>query len=670
MLRTVRGLMMHLGGKSPTVNRHPLFIALALSLGLASPFAATAAAKHMDSPVAALDSVPGSPSLLLSARLAYQNAWAQRQAGSYDEAAKIATAALEQVSLGLAAAPDQSTRGDLTELQSRLSGLREAAMHDRAAALAAARSGNEADAKVLNAPAADEIEPQVNEQVLRYIEFFTGNGRSTFERWLKRSGRYMELFRSALQREGLPPDLVHLVFVESGFNLNARSVSAAVGPWQFLRSTGQLFGLTVNQWVDERRDPEKSTVAAARYLKHLYSIFGDWPLALASYNAGEGTVLRAIKKQGTTNYWDLRLPRQTEDYVPQFMAILAISRDPEKYGFDDVALDEPMEFDEVALKGAVDLRAVARMADCSFDELKLLNSAVINHVANGSNGVTMIRVPRGKGEALLQKLQSGAKLPAVDVSIRHRVRRGETINSIASEYHVSAPQLALANGIGRKRPLRRGTMLSVPASIGAPAIAQLEDGDPRASTSYVPARNIAPPAQIKGKSDAEGRALHTVHRGETLAGIADQYGVTTAELRSWNRLPSDHVKRGTRLKVRIGDAAATAAPSTTIPKPAAPGTGAPIASNASAHSAISPVDNDTADSSPVVASATHSRSSHKHSSKHAATKPATRVITVKAGVTLSGLADRHNVSVKALMKLNGLRNSQIRSGQKLRVPTS
>ena len=155
-------------------------------------------------------------------------------------------------------------RGDLTELQSRLEGLRKAALHDRDAAADAARSGNVADENVLDAPAADAIEPQVNEQVLRYIEFFTGNGRSTFERWLKRSGRYMELFRSALQREGLPPDLVHLVFVESGFNLNARSVSAAVGPWQFLRSTGQLFGLTVNQWVDERRDPEKSTVAAAR----------------------------------------------------------------------------------------------------------------------------------------------------------------------------------------------------------------------------------------------------------------------------------------------------------------------------------------------------------------------------------------------------------------------
>jgi len=463
------------------------------------------------------------------------------------------------------------------------------------------------------------------------------------------------------------------VFVESGFNVNARSVSAAVGPWQFLRSTARLFGLTVNQWVDERRDPEKSTVAAARYLKHLYSIFGDWPLALASYNAGEGTVLRAIKTQGTTNYWDLRLPRQTEDYVPQFMAILAISRDPGKYGFNAVGLDEPMEFDEVALKGAVDLRAVARLADCSYDELKLLNPAVLHHAASGMSGVTTLRVPRGKGEALMQKLQGGARLPAVDLTLRHRVRRHETLISIADDYHVSARSLALANGIGRKRPLRRGMTLVVPASLTSPGIAQLEDGDPRASTSYVPARTMAPRTQIHGKSEAEGRMVHTVHRGETLASIADDYGVSVADLRSWNRLKTNHLRRGTRLKVRTGtvngSAASRGTPATSAAPPDAgqavsatesPAAGGAdgVADLAAGGSLTDPTSYGSNGGAPPKAAGSPTRAASH------------RTVVVRSGVTLGEIAQRHGVSVRRLMQVNGLRSSRIRAGQRLRIPTS
>jgi soluble lytic murein transglycosylase-like protein len=291
---------------------------------------------------------------------------------------------------------------------------------------------HDADDDVMNRPAVDDIELQMNADVLKYIAFFTGAGRSTFERWLKRSGRYMDLFRSVLQKEGLPPDLVHLVFVESGFNVNARSYAAAVGPWQFMRSSAQLFGLNVNQWVDERKDPEKATVAAARYLKHLYGIFGDWPLALASYNAGEGTVMRAIQHQGTTNYWELRLPKQTEEYVPQFMAALAISRDPVKYGFGDIELDDPMRFDEVAMKGAVDLRSIAKLAECSYDELRELNPSARTAMLRGPNGITTVRVPEGKSELIQKNLAAGIELPDVNLTVRHRVRRSETLRMIAT----------------------------------------------------------------------------------------------------------------------------------------------------------------------------------------------------------------------------------------------
>jgi membrane-bound lytic murein transglycosylase D len=571
---------------------------------------------------------------LAAARTAYQAAWAQREAGDPAAAVRTAEAALEEIAAVMSGDLDASARRELVDTQSKLTGLRDAARSD--VAEATREGGETADAQVLNTPAVGDIEPQLNADVYRYIEYFTGAGRSVFERWLIRSGRYMNLFREVLKKEGLPPDLVHLVFVESGFNIHARSVAAAVGPWQFLRSTGRLFGLTVNQWVDERKDPEKSTVAAARYLKHLYAIFGDWPLALASYNAGEGTVLRAIKRQGTTNYWDLRLPRQTEDYVPQFMAVLAISREPEKYGFDAVPLDQPMDFDEIALKGSVDLRAIARLADCTYEEIRALNPAVLKHAAPGRDGVTMLRVPRGKAEVILGKLQQGASLPAVNLTVKHRVRRGETMQGIANQYHVSARQLARANGISRARPLKLGMMLTVPASLRSPAPAELEAGDPRGSTAYVPARNRRPPASLDAESDAEGRATHTVRKGETLATIAEKYGVTAEDIRRWNRLTTTKVRRGTRLKIRTGDAA--------MPSP----------------------DTLAADSARVAS--LEPPPARRKGASVIASGPSQTTVLVKAGETLGALAQRHGTTVARLMRANGLSSSRIRAGQRLRIP--
>ncbi|MBI5170278.1 MAG: LysM peptidoglycan-binding domain-containing protein [Candidatus Eisenbacteria bacterium] len=496
-----------------------------------------------------------------------------------------------------------------------------------------------ADAALLNQAAIDDIPLQMNSDVLRYIEFFTGAGRSTFERWLKRSGKYMELFRTVLQKEGLPPDLVHLVFVESGFNVNAKSYASAVGPWQFMKATSKLFGLNVNQWVDERKDPEKATVAAARYLKHLYGIFGDWPLALASYNAGEGTVLRAIKKQGTTNYWDLKLPQQTEDYVPQFMAALAITRDPVRYGFSEVELDDPLRFDEVALKGAVDLRAIARLAGCTVEELKELNPAVRNLSVRGNEGVTTLRVPEGKSEIIMAAMLSGQQLPQADVTVRHRVRRNETLRTIAREYGVNAKELARVNGITSRRPLKRGMLVTIPAtraSVSTPEIVT-SGTDPRASTGYVPSRRIGLPAKIQGNS-SQAVVSHVVKPGETLLGIAQTYGLAADDLRAQNSLESDVLRPGQRLSVRQFDAETAAADSAQIATMRAPGM--------KKQAAVSERSNG-AGAKGAKARATH---------------------TVRKGETLSEIASQHGVSVSALKRANGLRSNTVRSGQRLKLP--
>ncbi|MFI5370416.1 MAG: LysM peptidoglycan-binding domain-containing protein [Candidatus Eisenbacteria bacterium] len=586
------------------------------------------------------DSNTTDPAAVLSrAKVAYDQAWQLRRSGDAAGAVQVLDAALTDMHAALKGNPDLSLRQLLNDLQSRMSGLRDEAAHDLANGGKAAADSS--DAPVLDQPAADVIQPQMNADVYRYIEFFTGAGRSTFERWLKRSGRYMDLFREVLRREGLPSDLVHLVFVESGFNLNARSVSAAVGPWQFLRSTARLWGLTVNQWVDERRDPEKSTVAAARYLKHLYSVFGDWPLVLASYNAGEGTILRAIKAQGTTNYWDLRLPRQTEEYVPQFMAVLAITRDPQKYGFDQLELDEPMDFDELALKGTVDLRQIARLAGCSIEDLKTLNPALLRHAAPPRDGVTTIRVPRGKAEAVLREIGDGSvSMPAVDLTVRHRVTRGETLNSIAAQYGVDPATLARQNGVSRHHPLTRGMTLTVRAGAktGRLQAADLEPNDPRRSTAYVPPRTVRPPAQLSGHSEADGRATITVHKGETLSMIATRYDVDVDDLRSWNRLKTDHLHRGQRLKVRTGDAA------TPTPEMAA-------------------ADSATAAGLPTLPSRRHHRGSH-----YVADDGTHRVVTVRSGDTLGGIARENGVSVSRIKEMNGLGSNLIRAGQRLRLP--
>lgn len=323
------------------------------------------------------------------------------------------------------------------------------------------------------------VVPETNERVEKWMSYYTGRGREVFQKWLSRSGNYMDLLTQNLRAEGVPEELANLVFVESGFNMHAKSVAKAVGPWQFIRGTAKLFGLEMTPYVDERRDPELATRAAARYLRRLYGMFnGSWPLALAAYNSGEGTVLRAIRRQGTNDFWSLRLPRETREYVPQFMAAMEIASDPERYGFT-VPENSPWSADAITVKGPIDLKLLSKVSEVSLAELERLNPAFMRHRSPAGKEGTMVRVPHGSGEQVARLVESGyhpkaltkAELRSASRAHRlelrhvkkyrrggstHVVRRGETLSSIAARHGTSTTRLSRLNRIGKGGAIHAG----------------------------------------------------------------------------------------------------------------------------------------------------------------------------------------------------------------------
>jgi membrane-bound lytic murein transglycosylase D len=328
-----------------------------------------------------------------------------------------------------------------------------------------------------------------NPRVTRWITWFTGDGRERFAVWIWRSGAYRMVMEQILREEGVPPEMVGMVFIESGFQLAARSRARAVGPWQFVAATARRYGLAVNRHRDERRDFVLSTRAAAHYLKDLYDLFGDWELVLAAYNCGEGRVFRQIAKQKITDYWNLDLPRETDEYVPKFYAALAILAQPEKHGFSTVT-SEPLAWDEVDLPAPVRVADLARHCGLPVEDVKALNPAWLRSITPADGNPVKARLPLGAGGKLVL-----ASLPVVPPSEAraaggtHRVRSGETLGRIARRYGVSVTALARENGLNARSILRTGRVLRLPddavdppARKKAAAPARSKSGS-RASTS-------------------------------------------------------------------------------------------------------------------------------------------------------------------------------------------
>lgn len=417
-----------------------------------------------------------------------------------------------------------------------------------------------------------DIPVEMQPLVAKYIRFFQGPGRKYYRRWVERSARYIPLMQPLLEKHGCPRDTVYLAMIESGFSNRAYSWAHASGPWQFISETGKRFGLHQDFWVDERRDPLKATVAAARYLKELHGQLGHWYLAWAGYNAGGGRIRKAVDRRGTTNFWELlegrALPRETQHYVPKLIAAALVGKYPEVFGFSrDEFHPEPLfTYDEVKVPHPTDVALLAEAAGVSVATLEDLNPELKRCYSppprNGESWV--MRVPRGLAAAFRANY---AKLPEERLAFRsHVVRRGETLSKIAAS-HGSAPEAVMRlNGLKSARYLKVNTALMIPVATGKEhraalmaahvARAHREGFFASRPKDEVPAGVLQRAKGARGgkagtvKVDVVGgkkRVLYGVGSGDSLWSISQRFGVTVEELRAWNNLP-----RGKRGGMKVG----------------------------------------------------------------------------------------------------------------------
>ncbi len=356
----------------------------------------------------------------------------------------------------------------------------------------------------------------LNDSVENHLEYFKTRGHDVFQTWLDRSARYIPVMQDVFREKNLPEDLVYVAMIESGFNPYAVSWARAVGPWQFMTHTGKLYGLLVDWWVDERKDPIKSTYAAAEHLKDLHNLFGSWPLALASYNAGAGKVQRAVLRTRSEDFWDLKASRyirkETKNYIPKYMAATIIAKNPEAYGFTVPAVNR-FVFDEVVLEESTDLRLIARCAGTDFDTIKELNPELKRWTTPPDAANYTVRIPKGSRDAFLAAFNA---VPA-DQKIRwerHLVAKGDTLASLAKRYNTTPETIREVNGIKKNRGVQQGKHMLIPVDMNSKS----QD-----------LSNVAP--ETLGKRQ---QILYRVKRGDNLSKIARVHNVTVADIREWN----------------------------------------------------------------------------------------------------------------------------------------
>lgn len=374
----------------------------------------------------------------------------------------------------------------------------------------------------LKAKAAAEIKAthsdlplMMTDQVAGYINYFSSRGRGVLERGLERSGRYREMIERILKEEGVPQDLIYLAQAESGFHPYAVSRVGARGIWQFMGSRARGYDLHRDVFMDERQDPEKSTRAAARHLKDLYTQFGDWYLAMAAYNSGPGTIQSAVKRTGYADFWELYrrnvLPKETRNYVPIIIAETIMAKNPAQYGLDSITPDSPLVYETVKINYPVDLRLVSECVDVPLSDLEDMNPSLLRLIT--PKGHFDLHLPVGTGD----KYQSAIASIPPDMRVwwrYHQVAQGETLMSVARTYHTTAHAIAEANQLELSDSIESGAKLVIPIAPGKHSSADVQ--------TY-----------------AKRLTVYRVKKGDTVQKVADNLGIPPTTLRRWNRLKSD-----------------------------------------------------------------------------------------------------------------------------------
>ena len=389
-----------------------------------------------------------------------------------------------------------------------------------------------------------------NSRIYAYVELFQGRLRDYIEESLTRGTKYLPMIQSVFKAEGLPLDLAYIPIIESGFKTNALSKANAKGPWQFMKATAVEQGLKHDWYVDERSDPEKATLAAAKYLKLLHKMFnGDWHLVLAAYNGGLGRVQRAMKSARTEDFWQLSessrfLPKETREYVPLILAAIVVAKNPVQYGFN-VLPGAPIEYEKVLVPRAIDLRRVAEWTGQTIDEVQALNPELRRWTTPLATPNYEIKVPEGTASMFAARLAAASPDQLASLKF-YTVRRGESIATIARKLSVSRTDLAEANKLSIRSPVRTGQELLIPRAPTGLLAASASAPAPEA----VPSRSISASATVSpSRREPSATLMYQVKRGDTLSSIARLFNTTVAKIRSWNRLNDNHIAPGDRLKI-------------------------------------------------------------------------------------------------------------------------